>query len=549
MQSTQPFIPGGFKLGGTMSTPARIGAEWLLSAEKRTLEMIANGVSLPDVLDDLCRTIEAQSPGVISTVLLADPDGKRLWLGAGPQFPAVLKATVFPWPIGPGKASCGTAAYLKQRVIISDITTDPRFPDEYRTLAVSHGLRASWAEPLVSKDNTVLGTFAMYYAEPRIPDTTDLELIEAVGQIALIAIQMERSRAALRESEERFRLVANTAPVMIWMSGVDKLCTYFNQPWLEFTGRSLDVELGDGWAEGVYKEDLDRCLHTYSTAFDQREPFRMEYRLRRHDGEFRWILDSGVPRFDADSSFAGYVGSCIDVTERKRAEEALATMNQRLIEAQEQERSRLARELHDDINQRLALVAVKLDGLQQGLPASAAELGPQIREVGKEVEGLVGDVQSLSHHLHSPKLELLGLTAAAAGFCREHSDRQGVEIDFHFENVPKELGQEISLCLFRVLQEALQNATKHSGSRHFQVSLQGAANKIELTVHDSGVGFKTDEEGKGRGLGLTSMKERLKLVDGELAIDSQLQRGTTIHALVPLRPGKSAGAVGSVSPS
>ena len=357
--------------------------------------------------------------------------------------------------------------------------------------------------------------------------------------------ERKRAEQAMRESEERFRLIANAAPVMIWMSGVDKLCTYFNQPWLEFTGRCLEAELGNGWAEGVHSEDLSRCMNTYTKAFDRRNPFRMEYRLRRHDGEYHWVLDSGAPRFNAEGSFAGYVGSAIDVTERKLAEEALSKVNQRLIAAQEEERSRLARELHDDINQRIALLAGDLEGLKQGLPDSAVELGERIAEMSKQAGEVGKDIQALSHRLHSPKLEYLGLAATAASFCREFFDLQKVKIAFHSENIPKELPQDVSVCLFRVLQEAIQNAIKHSGSRQFQVSLRGGANEIELTVQDSGIGFDPQEAIKGRGLGLTSMRERLKLVDGQLSIESTPQRGTTIQARVRLRPGiKSAAAVG-----
>ena len=142
-----------------------------------------------------------------------------------------------------------------------------------------------------------------------------------------------------------------------------------------------------------------------------------------------------------------------------------------LIQAQEEERAWIARELHDDINQRLALLAVNLDRLKQNPPASADEFRQVVEERSKEVEDLGSDIQTLSHRLHSSKLEHLGLARAADNYCRELSDRQKVTIDFHSENIPLALSKEISLCLFRVMQEALQNATKHSGSRHFQVSL------------------------------------------------------------------------------
>ena len=436
-----------------MSTAALERAKALSAAESRTIGMIANGVQLPEVPDELCRVIDALTPGVVSTVLLMDPDGKRLWPGAGPRFPAALKPAINPWMVGPNRGACGTAAFIKDRVIIADVTVDPRWPDEYRTPAVSHGLRASWSQPLVTNAGTVLGTFAMYYAEPRVPDASDLDLIEAAAQIALIAIQLERSQAALRESEGRFRLVVNTIPVMIWTSDADNQWTYLNRARNGFAGRAGVSQTVSIWAEGIHPDDAGRCVDVYVAAFDRQVPFEMEYRLRRHDGLDRWIFDQGVPRFHGDGSFAGYIGSAIDVTERKLAAEALSMVSRRLIDAQEQERARLARELHDDINQRLTLVALSLNRLQSD-SVSAGGIRDEIAAANAQVVDLVQDIQALSHRLHSSKLDLLGLPRAAAVLCAELADIHGVAIDFQTENISGRLPPDVALCLFRVLQEA-----------------------------------------------------------------------------------------------
>jgi PAS domain S-box-containing protein len=344
-------------------------------------------------------------------------------------------------------------------------------------------------------------------------------------------MQGRQEKRALPENEELFRRIANTAPVMIWMSGIDKLCTYFNQPWLQFTGRSLDSELGNGWAEGVHSEDLGRCLDTYTKAFDLREPFSMEYRLRRHDGEYRWILDSGVPIFNPDSSFAGYIGSAMDITERKLAEESLSKLSQGLIEAQEEERAAVDRELHHYIDS-LVVLSINLDLFQQNPPELETEIRQQIGSAREQVKDIVRDIRALSHLLHS-KLEYLGLAGASASFCKEFSDKQNVKIDFHYQGVPNELTKEVAVCLYRVLQEALQNATKYSRSRLFEVSLRAEPNEIQLTVRGWGRGFDPAVALEAQALGITAMRERLKLVDGDLSIESQPKRGITIHARVP----------------
>jgi PAS domain S-box-containing protein len=242
------------------------------------------------------------------------------------------------------------------------------------------------------------------------------------------------------------------------------------------------------------------------------------------------------PLKSAAGRLVGAVKIVRDITEQKRAEEALSTVSQRLIEAQEEDRARLARELHDDINQRLVMLGMRLDRLMHKPPTSAGELRGELLQATQQISELVKDLQALSQRLHSSKLELLGLAPAAASLCKELSDQQDVKVDFSAENIPQELPHLIALCVFRVLQEALQNAIKHSASRHFQASLKCGVHNIELTVQDSGVGFDPEEATRRRGLGLTSMNERLKLVDGELSIRSEPGRGTTIHARLPLSP-------------
>jgi PAS domain S-box-containing protein len=477
--------------------------------------------------------------------------------------------------------------------------------------------------------------------------------------------EREQLEQKLRESEERFRLVADTAPVLMWMSGPDRLCTYFNKPWLEFTGRSYEQELGYGWVEGVHSEDLQRCLDTYTQSFDRQEKFKMEYRLRRHDGEYRWVFDVGVPRFNQERSLMGYIGICVDVTERKRTEEALqdrerklieaqrlagvgswqwdlrtdtliwskelyhlmgidptlpapsykeqahlfaaesserlqravqralqtgtsyqlelevvrpesiakwgiargepvrdksgeiiglrgtvqditehkraekalSDMTRKLVEAQEQERTRIAREIHDDITQRLAMLAIEIEQLQEH-PETPSEVRDRADRLSKRTKEISTDLQALSHELHSPKLEYLGIVGGMKNWCSEFGERQGMEIEFKSSGLPP-LPSETSLCLFRVLQEALHNAAKYSGAKRVEVQIQKKSWEIHLIVSDLGKGFDVVSAMQGRGLGVTSMQERVRLVGGTILIDSKPLGGTTIHVRVPLGADRS----------
>jgi PAS domain S-box-containing protein len=321
----------------------------------------------------------------------------------------------------------------------------------------------------------------------------------------------------------------------IWMSGVDTLCTFFSRTWLDFTGRLLGQELGDGWSAGVHPDDLERCLKTYRSACHAREEFEMEYRLRRYDGEFRWVVNRGVPRFDSDGAFCGYIGSCIDVTERKRSEQRLQELSGRLISAQDEERARIARELHDDVSQRMALLEMSTDRFRQ----HALQLSPDAtRELGQIADAtakISSDIRHLSHRLHPSTLATLGLVAAVKGLCREFSE-SGLKVRYVHHDVPDGLSIEVSTCVFRIVQESLRNVVKHGGSAEATVELSGGAGRVELCVLDTGAGFDPDIARREPGLGLISMRERLRSIGGTLQIESAPSVGTRIRVSTPVDP-------------
>jgi PAS domain S-box-containing protein len=350
------------------------------------------------------------------------------------------------------------------------------------------------------------------------------------------SLNLERKRAeqVLRESENRFRLVANAAPVLIWMSGTDGQCTFFNQGWLKFTGRTLEEELGVGWASAVHPEDREKCLAAYAAAFDARSDCQLEYRLRRSDGEYRWLFDYSVPRFESDDTFRGYIGSCMDITDRKESEASLHFLTGRLISAQEEEKARIARELHDDFSQRLALLGIGLGQLWKRLPNSELGERSSVKEMLKAIREMSSDMHALSHQLHSSKLEHVGLVPAISALCREIGQKHRIALDFEENGFSLAIPKDIALCLFRVAQEALMNVVKHSKARNARVELCGSEEQITLRVLDYGRGFDPGFQNPGAGIGLIGMTERLRLVRGKLTVNSAPNRGTEIIAEVTL---------------
>jgi signal transduction histidine kinase len=252
-------------------------------------------------------------------------------------------------------------------------------------------------------------------------------------------------------------------------------------------------------------------------------------------GKTHWARWEVRPWRAADGTVGGILILAEDISRRKQMEEALSDMSRKLIDSQEQERARIGRELHDDINQRLAMLSLELEQLQQHHP----EIESSVQEIRKRTSEISNDVQILSHDLHSSKLEYLGVVAGMKSWCKEFAERHKIEINFG-SDVANPVPLELGLSLFRVLQEALHNAIKHSGVKRIEVQLREESGEIHLTVSDSGRGFDVEAVKQGKGLGLTSMRERVRLVNGTISIESKPMGGTTIHVRVPFESKHAA---------
>jgi len=388
------------------------------------------------------------------------------------------------------------------------------------------------------------------YREPTFLERYEKYMVLATLLVALQAllvvgflIQRARKRkaeAVLRESEKRFKVMADTTPALIWMCDAEGRVTYLNEQWLSFTGADPYATNRDAWSSHVHQDDLQGVMDILSRALKSQQPFSKEYRVRRADGVYRWMFDVASPRVNGDGSFAGFIGSAVDVSDRRMAQEALEKVSGQLIDAQERERSRLARELHDDICQRLAMLSLKIEKVSKSWGQGQSTVADQMEQIWKQCSELTGDVQALSHELHPSILDNLGLATAVRSYCREISEQNGVIVEFCSGDLPRRVPREVALSLFRVVQEALRNAVKHSGQKHFAVCLHEIGGQLELEVIDQGSGFDAAKSRTGRGLGLVSMAERIYHVNGTFHIESRPNTGTRVHARVPIAAESNA---------
>jgi PAS domain S-box-containing protein len=335
--------------------------------------------------------------------------------------------------------------------------------------------------------------------------------------------------------ESTFRELADNAPVMIWRAGVDKLCDWFNKPWLDFVGRTMEQEQGYGWADGVHPDDYERCVAIYTTAFDARETFSMTYRLRRHDGQYRWLLDNGAP-FSRDGAFAGYFGSCLDVTEQREAhDQAVAALEQRDVMISE-----VYHRVKNNLQQIEGLIAIET--LQLGdVPATAAlnSISARVRAMGAVHQLLI----------RSPDLSHIRADEFLINLCTDIARANNVQkrdLALKVEAEPRLVDIDRSLIIGLLVNELVSNAFKHAfpEGRGGGVIVRFCARDREhdaLEVIDNGIGLAGDEPGAipSRGSGFRLIEGFVDQLDGRLSIERK--DGTTVRIIMPTRRGNGDG--------
>jgi PAS domain S-box-containing protein len=326
---------------------------------------------------------------------------------------------------------------------------------------------------------------------------------------------------------------------MGWMSGTDKLCYYFNKGWVDFTGRTLEQESGNGWAENVHPEDYDRCLQIYVSNFDDHRPFEMEYRMRHHTGQYRWILDRGVPRYAPDGTFEGYVGGCLDIHDQKEAAEKIRIAEDmtRLMKAQDEERRRIARELHDSAGQTLAVLGMSLAQWVH----RAESVAPQLAGEGKEIEAMVQqlhrEIRTTSYLLHPPLLDECGLASALKSYVEGLAERSHLDITLDVADNVGRLPSDMELAIFRLVQECLTNIHRHSGSNTAIIRVSCERESVRTEVQDHGKGISPERlleiQSHGSGVGIMGIRERIRQFHGEMKIESN-HSGTSVIVNIPM---------------
>jgi PAS domain S-box-containing protein len=354
--------------------------------------------------------------------------------------------------------------------------------------------------------------------------------------------ERKRMQETVAKSRDFYLKLFEDFPNPVWRSGIDLKRDYVNKAWLDFTGRTTDEELGDGWTKGIHPEDVDSCLKTYTDAFSSRSSFEREYRLLHHSGKYRWVVDFARPFYDLEEKFGGFMGTCYDITNKKyeddrlkRSREQLRYLSARLVQVSEVERTNIAREIHDELGQALTALKIDLSLLTAKLPKKRNDLIDQAQSMASLVSTTIRTVQRITSELRPGLLDDLGLAAAMEWQAEEFQKRTGTTCSITVRPEDMDLDRRRSTAIFRIFQETLTNVARHARATQVEAVLESRDGQIHLMVKDNGIEITDEQVSDARSTGLTGIRERALLLRGSATIRGEPKKGTTTTVNIPVR--------------
>jgi PAS domain S-box-containing protein len=574
-------IRGGYFQAILRDISKRKQGEALLAGEKRLLEMVAKGDSLPSILDSICRLVEELCSGCLCSILLLDSSGKRLWHGAGPSIPKPYAQAIDGFVIGPDVGSCGSAAYRAEQVIVSDIATDPRWT-RFRDEALTNGLRACWSTPILSLENRVLGTFAMYYREPRSPAPRHQDVIEQITHLASIAIQRKRAEEALRASEQLARgqveALTYSLDVLATAPAPDK----FLGQMLSTMGRLLTAQSVILWLLDESDDSLVLRAWAEGTNFakaDPEHPFVKNPLSWKQDRGLRDLFFSGVPvvcedvEHDPDippelrnylnsggtkkflriptlvgGRVKGFIGIRHGERPSYRPEEielaqALAHQAMLAIQLNEfaeqsrqaailEERNRMARDIHDTLAQGFTGVIVQLEAAEDAISCSRRkEANEHLQRAAELARRSLSEARRSVRALRPEALQAGNFWDALQGIVKNTTAGTALHTRFELRGQLRDVPPVWQENLLHIGQEGLTNALKYAHARNFETRLTSDAKELRLELRDDGDGFEVNA--RHDGFGLAGMRERVEQMGGSLKITSARGKGTKVVITLP----------------
>ena len=525
---------------------ARKKQEAMLALEKKVLEQNSNKKSsLRTLLNNFLKGVEKIFPGMYCSVLTLDEDGVSVRHLSAPGLPAIYAHAIDGLAIGPAAGSCGTALYRKEKVIVSDIETDPLW-SAYRELALKFGLHACWSFPIINARGDAMAAFDVYYSTAKSPTARELDIVERAANLVTTLIESKRAEEELSISNERYMLATKATNDAIWDRDLHTGLFFWGEGFYHLFGYKSGpkVRTRKFWEMHVHKDDRTRVLRNIDKFIRRKDKglWLEEYRFRKADGRYALVSDKGFLVFGKDGRLIRMVGSMQDITEKREMEKRLLKQElnkqkiiaQAMVDAQEKERAEIGKELHDNINQILSTTKLYLELAKN----DNEERLSLISRSAENIHEAIHEIRNISRSLVPSSIGDLGLIDSISDLVESVRTTRTIHVEFYpVGKFDERISDKEKLMLFRIIQEQVNNVLKHSGARNLiiELLLEETENRIELNITDDGKGFNPGKVKGKKGLGLSNIMSRADLFGGTVTIMSAPGKGCKLRVQVPVQ--------------